>query len=201
METVKIGNLEWSTENLNTTEFLNGDNIPMVKTPEAWKKAGEQESPACAIYGFDNSDMAHFGILYNYYALLDQRKLFDSGWRIPTNDDWKNLILEAGGVESDIIRRYTGAGNRIKSKENWLNASNGSNDYGFNAFPAGMISQWGSSFNIYERAYFWSATELNSIQAYYFQISKDDLDDDCYTNIESSFEKSAGLSVRRVKDV
>ena len=38
METVKIGNQEWSTTNLNVDVFRNGDIIPEIKSFVEWKQ-------------------------------------------------------------------------------------------------------------------------------------------------------------------
>ena len=38
MNSVKIGNQEWSSENLNVDHFNNGDEIQQVESAEDWLK-------------------------------------------------------------------------------------------------------------------------------------------------------------------
>ena len=38
-KSVKIGNQEWMSENLNVDHFRNGDVIPEVKSKDDWKEA------------------------------------------------------------------------------------------------------------------------------------------------------------------
>ena len=38
-KSVKIGNQEWMSENLNVDHFRNGDIIPEVKSKDDWKEA------------------------------------------------------------------------------------------------------------------------------------------------------------------
>ena len=42
-ESVRIGNQEWMTRNLDVDRFRNGDLIPLIESREEWKKAGESQ--------------------------------------------------------------------------------------------------------------------------------------------------------------
>ncbi|MFM7089200.1 MAG: hypothetical protein ACKOZZ_00150 [Bacteroidota bacterium] len=44
-ESVRIGNQEWMTRNLDVDRFRNGDFIPHVESVEDWKKAGINGQP------------------------------------------------------------------------------------------------------------------------------------------------------------
>ena len=60
------------------------------------------------------------------------------------------LVASVGGQPS--------AGNHLKSTSGWFKKGNGSNEFGFAAFPAGLYN--GEKFDgIGGYAYFWSATE------------------------------------------
>ena len=50
METVKIGNQEWSTVNLNVDKFNNGDPIPEIQNMEDWNQASKNKQPAFCYY-------------------------------------------------------------------------------------------------------------------------------------------------------
>ena len=45
-KSVKIGNQEWMSDNLNVDHFRNGDIIPEVKSKDDWKEAGKNGQPA-----------------------------------------------------------------------------------------------------------------------------------------------------------
>lgn len=49
METVKIGNQEWSTENLNVDHFNNGDKIEQIESAEDWWICINEKKPARSI--------------------------------------------------------------------------------------------------------------------------------------------------------
>ena len=130
---VKIGNQTWMAENLNIDTFQNGDLITEAKTDEEWMRARLNRQAAWC-YPKNNPDNGPvYGRLYNWYAVSDKRGLAPKGWKIPTAADWLALENELGKEK---------VGSKIKSKEGWEKwknnrNANGSNQSGFNAFPAG----------------------------------------------------------------
>jgi len=87
IETVKVGNQEWMSSNLNVRRFRNGDPIPEAKTDEEWEKAGSECKPAWCYYESNSENCK----LYNLYAVKDNRGLIPEGWHIPTETDLKTL--------------------------------------------------------------------------------------------------------------
>ena len=55
-ETVKIGNLEWASKNLNVSTFRNGDTIFHAKSNEDWERASKLHIPAYCYYENNPSD-------------------------------------------------------------------------------------------------------------------------------------------------
>ena len=49
-ESVRIGNQEWMTRNLDVERFRNGDLIPHAESNEEWKVAGKNGQPAWCYY-------------------------------------------------------------------------------------------------------------------------------------------------------
>lgn len=79
------------------------------------------------------------------------------GWHLPSDDEWAALANAVGGTSV--------AGTKLKSTTGW-SEGNGTDDFGFAAFPAGYkYSYTGSFYNLGSRTYFWTATEFSSTAA------------------------------------
>lgn len=91
-QSVKIGEQEWMTQNLEVTQFNNGDPIPQAQSNEEWEVAGFNQKPAwCYVttYAEENEVIIkQYGKLYNSFAINDPRGMVPEGWRISTVDDW-----------------------------------------------------------------------------------------------------------------
>ena len=164
-ESVRIGNQEWMTRNLDVDRFRNGDLIPHAESNEEWKKAGDEEQPAWCYYDNDPENGKRYGKLYNKYAVIDLRGLAPKGWYIPTCVEWTRLE-EFLGTEF--------AGQNIKSVNGWewsssiwngeqnvaeIQNGNGDNSSGFNALPGGWRDDDGGFYYINKEAYFWNGNE------------------------------------------
>ena len=184
---VKIGKQVWMAENLNVFYFKNGDAIPVVKTAEEWKKAGENQQPACCYYENNAENGKTYGLLYNWYAVNDKRGLAPAGYHIPTFAEWTTLTDYLGGVEV--------AGTKMKSTSGWNENGNGTNSSGFNALPGGLRGLSGSFFGIGYNGFWWSSSEDGTNNAWYRFLS-------CYSGGVYSFndDEGGGLSVRCLRD-
>lgn len=145
--TVTIGNQTWTIENLKTTKYNDGTSITEYNTADDWHNGNTQ----LAYFRWANtSDLNnvhdeelsfdYYGALYNHYA-IETGKLAPEGWRIPTEQDYKDL--EA------FIAADGNSGNEatvLKSKTGWTDSSgNGTDLYGFNGLPNGYIHAFGGS--------------------------------------------------------
>ena len=90
-KTTQIGNQTWMAENLRVKTFRNGDKILHAKTKEEWVKAGENKTPAWCFYENKQGKEIKYGILYNWYAVNDERGLAPEGWKVPSENDWEKL--------------------------------------------------------------------------------------------------------------
>lgn len=86
-KTVKIGSKIFIAKNLNSTRFRNGDSILFAKNIEEWQLAGRQKIPAYHYPNFDNPEITNGDLLYNFFAVKDERGLAPFGWRIPYLED------------------------------------------------------------------------------------------------------------------
>jgi len=186
--TIKIGDQWWMAENLKTTKFRGGNDIPNVGGAGEW--ANLQDAAYCDS-GNDPDLATDYGRLYNWYAIVDGRKICPEGWHTPNNDNWTTLI--------DFLGGNTVAGGKLKQTgtEFWNNPNTAAtNESGFSALPGGVRSGntgdfagvgstgswWSSSAQNADCAYAWGLTSSNGAIANY------------------NLNKKSGLSVRCVKD-
>jgi len=109
----------------------------------------------------DSRNCKRLGRLYSW---VEAKSVCPDGWRLPTKADFEALVNAASG---DAARPLAGAA--LKAKDGWFKKGNGTDEFGFNALPAGCrgaiskaddCSISGGKFDgIGGYAYFWSATE------------------------------------------
>ena len=180
-----VGDMEWSVENLRVSKFNNGDAIPYVANGTSWT------STSTSAYTYYSSDPTYnllFGKWYNWFAIDDSRGLCPNGWHVATNQEWLDLQTSLGGP--------TLAGDILKSTStNWNNANTGTNDIGFNAEPSGYVHANGNGQLLFESAFSWTSTAINSNSAYYKQMNRSQ--SNLYTY---QFDKKSAAPCRCVKD-
>jgi len=161
-KTISIGGKIWMAENLN------------YKTSSgSWCYYGNDDSSNCEKYG---------GKLYDWNTAM---KVCPSGWHLPSREEWKDIVIEAGDSSA--------AGKKLKSANGWK-IGNGTDNYGFAAFPGGYRANTGNGFdNAGNGGNWWTSTE-NSPYAYSIRISYDDSVDEIYNH------KEYGFSVRCMQD-
>jgi len=145
------------------TDSRDGQSYDVVKIGNlSWMAENlnyETETSACP--DGDSRNCKRLGQLYTW---VDAKTVCPEGWRLPTKSDFEALVVAASG---DAARPLAGAA--LKAKDGWFKKGNGSDEFGFNALPAGYrgaiskaddgtISS-GKFDGIGGYAYFWSATE------------------------------------------
>ena len=160
--TINIGNIEIMAENLHTTKYSNGDPIPNVQDKDQWINLN---SGAWVHYNNDSQYENPYGKLYNWYAVTDSRNVCPSGWHVPTQTEWNELIGYLGGENI--------AGGKMKSvgTQFWQNQNvDATNESGFTGVPGGIRRYDGYFSKLGEDGEWWSITtdttygliELNS---------------------------------------
>ena len=158
----------WMTENLKSTRFNDGSNIPCVKDQSIWLRL---DSSAYCYYQNNVNYADTLGFLYNWYA-VNSGKLCPTGWSIPADNDWIQIEGTADtkynandSVWEKLGLRGFDAGQKLKSVKGWRKGVTGTDDLGFSAFPGGeRLSRFyagGSS------GFWWTSTEASSSSAYY----------------------------------
>jgi uncharacterized protein (TIGR02145 family) len=187
---IRIGDLVWMSENLRTTKFNDGTDIPLVTDQTEWLAS---TTPAYCWYGnaAGNSYAAvTCGALYNWYA-VNTEKLCPADWRVPTEEDWNDLIAELGGLDV--------AGGKMKEAgtKHWLIPNLADNESGFRALPGGL------RYIIFEKVaaegHWWSSSEIDADMA--GGVAVGNAVTFCHWYDGAYASKRIGKSVRCVKDI
>ena len=151
-QTVQIGNQLWMAENLKVTRYKNGDAILKVTNDTEWANADSEVGVYCS-YGNDDNNIDTYGLLYNWYAVTDERNLAPDGWHVPDASDWRQLEMYLGISDSEVFSNgWRGTDEGAKLKEtgttHWNSPNTGAtNSSGFSALPGGYRSYADGTFS------------------------------------------------------
>jgi uncharacterized protein (TIGR02145 family) len=154
------------------------------------------------IYPSDSFYNNIYGKLYNSYAVNNNNGLCPTGWRVPTLNDWNNLIVY---LDSNALPNYNGllswnAGGKLKETGtiHWNSPNTGAtNETGFTALPGGwrMGNSNNPSFTNIGHSGRWYSSEFTDGESYELF-----LDCDQSTVSTSIQDKNTGMSVRCIKE-
>jgi uncharacterized protein (TIGR02145 family) len=195
---VIIGTQEWMAENLKTTRYSNGSDIPNITGDNDWLAL---TTGACCWYENNYEDYGKtYGALYNWHA-VNNGNLCPDGWRVPTDADWE--ILEgytdsrhkAGDeVWTDTGYRGFDAGKNLKASKGW-DSGNGNDKFGFEALPGGNRFPDGSYWDEEILGFWWTSSFDHATFSWQRQL---------FSNLNgvyrSTNQKNSGLSVRCLKN-
>jgi len=201
-KTVKIGTQVWIAENLKTTKYNNGTNIPNVTDATAW---GALKTPGYCFYDNSAANKSNYGALYNWYT-VNTGKLAPEGWHVPTDAEWKTLeeYLIANGYNYDGSTTGNKIAKSLAATTLWNTYTEvgtigdnltKNNKTSFTALPGGYRVTNGTFFNVGYNGYWWSSTEYSTTYAWYRHLYYDG-----YNLYRSNDTKSYGFSVRCVRD-
>jgi uncharacterized protein (TIGR02145 family) len=180
--TKKIGKQWWMAENLKTSKYKTGTDIPFVNNT-TWNNL---TTPAYCNYGSVPNNTV-YGALYNWYA-VNTGNLCPSGWHVPTEDDWQELSEYLGG---DAI-----AGGKLKETgtSHWNTPNTGATDeVGFTGRPGGY--QLTSIVTIGTYGGWWSSAEHDINNALVISMNYNN------TYLNSNYNsKKSGSSIRCIRD-
>jgi uncharacterized protein (TIGR02145 family) len=186
-KTVTIGSQVWMSENLKTTKFYDGTDIPLTINSGAW--AG-LTTPGYCWYNNDAASYKEpYGAIYNGYTIATG-KLCPVGWHVPEIEEWRLL--------REFLGDSTRAGGKLKETgtAHWLSPNKGAdNSSGFTAMPAGIRYFEGTFASILSYTCIWSATSAAGDQEWYtgLYFAEPDL-------ILDHRNRKHGFSVRCLKD-
>jgi len=185
-KTVKIDDQEWMAENLRVTHYNDGVPLDLVVSNTLW---GNISTGAyCSFENLIDNDYI-YGKYYNWYA-VESDKVCPTGWRVPTNSDWNNLIGYLGG------NFLAGGALKEKGTTNWTSPNIGAtNRSGFTGRGTGYRSLNGAYSIDKTITYFWSLSNFNTAQGWWYSINYYD------AGVDSGYDdKNYGQSLRCIKD-
>lgn len=95
--TLALGTQCWMKENMRTTRFPDGTQIPL-------SAAATATTPARCYPNGNANNVGEFGYLYNWCAAMhgnppiNNQGICPDGWHVPNNEDWQKLFDYVGGV-------------------------------------------------------------------------------------------------------
>lgn len=128
-------------------------------------------------YAGNSAYESQYGRLYN---LQTAQSNIPAGWRLPTQDDWNDLISESGSTPQQAYTALLAGGSS-----------------GFNAQLGGSINNSGSSSQITVYGFYWTSTPKTASESYYAGFSSNSSS----VSTAASNPNNYMCSVRYVKDV
>lgn len=155
--TVSIGNQCWTSENLKTSRYNNGDLIPIVTDNGTWSNLRSGKTGARTWYNNDSTTYENpYGNLYNAFVITDTRGLCPRGWHVPTDAEWNTLLNYLGsGANAKLKSTGTGGTTFWNTYPNITGATNSS---GFTGLSGGFRDLDGTFKHINNYGFFWSST-------------------------------------------
>lgn len=190
-KTVYIGTQQWMAENLRVSKYNDGTNLVNVQNDNSWWNS--LKGSWCN-YLNDSGNDTIYGKLYNWYVMdktyNGNRNVCPVGWHIPTESEWRKLLVALGG--------YAQAGGNMKenSSNYWSQPNKGAtNSSLFRALPSGFRFNNGSFSSLSNSAVWWTSTEFDicNYKVFYLVYNSGDLSN-------GDNDKRTGNAIRCIKD-
>lgn len=152
---------QWTTENLNV----------------------DIRSSSC--HGDAAPNCRRYGRLYTWDAARQGCESLGAGWRLPTNDEWRQLAKKYGGIRDDS--KDTG---RAAYKALMTGGRSG-----FDAVLGGNREPDGTYARLEAHGFYWTATETDPNSAWFYNFGKGGVSVNHHQG-----EKQRAVSVRCVKE-
>ncbi len=153
---------QWTTHNLN------------VKTVPSY--CYEDAEPNCRRYGR----------LYTWESAQQVCQSLGDGWRLPSDDEWRQMAKHYGGISAD---------SEDKGKAAYKALSDGGNS-GFNALLGGGRSDDGQYARREAHGFYWTASETDGGSAWFYNFGKGGQ----ALHRQNGGEKQRAFSVRCVRE-
>jgi uncharacterized protein (TIGR02145 family) len=184
-KTMILGEKRWFAENLKVSRYNNGEVINEIESDNMWS---EVENDAWSKYNNSDEYERIVGRLYNGYVIIDDRQVCPTGWHIPSNDEWVELINDLGGAKRAIPK--------LKSVNGWLGSFKNSNSSGLKGYPSGARKSDGLFDGAGKLLVWWSSTSNEDKTKLYCRFITHDKQD----FFRSSVDLNNGFAIRCKED-
>jgi uncharacterized protein (TIGR02145 family) len=206
LTSVRIGTQIWKNKNLDVTTYRDGTPIPQVTDGWEYLTTG-----AWCYYDNDPANGAVYGKLYNWYAIAGiydaaslanpalRKKLAPSGWHVPSDTEWSNLInfIDPNADGGSTFPNIAGGKMKEIGIAGWSSNEDAINNSGFRALPGAGRDMAGRYWGIGGQGNWWSTSEVDfdnnsawSRGLWYWDSRA----------MRSSGGKTSGASIRLIKD-
>ncbi len=197
--TVQIGTQLWMQENLRTTKYSDGSNIPLVMDNAQWSSNSNNGTTFPMMCWYNNDQATYtankFGALYNWDAVNPttngNKNVCPTGWHVPSDAEWTVLSNYLGG------RSVAGGKMKTTGMQYWESPNTGAtNESGFSGLPGGYrTSDSGAFYLVGRAAHWWSSSEFDTIDVLGHYLNN------LYGNVVRGWSSRVrGYSVRCIKD-
>ena len=203
--TVVIGEQEWFAKNLIVTRHRDESNIITELSSSDWlntTNGAYSIYPHSSIPNLNSNEevINAYGLLYNWHAVNNSSGLCPVGWRVPTDEDWDNLVdflVANHDLSNDNYDEIEGVGNALKSCQQVNSPLGGScktnlhprwnyfeDDYpgenlsqvgldlfGFGALPSGYRNPLGYCGEVGDATRFWTSTINGTAEAWSYGMA------------------------------
>ena len=138
-------------------------------------------------YCYDNAEpnCRRYGRLYTWQSAQRGCHSLGEGWRLPTNDEWRQLAKQYGGVRDDSEDGGKAAFQALR-----VGGSSG-----FRILFSGGRTPDGHYARLDAHGFYWTASESDSATAWFYNFGQAG-----YLNRHSDGEKQRAFAVRCVRD-
>lgn len=155
--TIKIGLQYWTAKDLKTTRFSNGDKIATTCPPNL---DITNESAPIYQWAFEGIECntQDYGRTYTWFVAGDNRNVCPTGWHVPSDSEWTQLVNFLGG--SHLVGGTAGGGKLKDSTSGYWNTPRvgSTNEVGFNAIGGGSRGQAGTFDHKNNAVHYWTST-------------------------------------------
>jgi len=184
-KTMILGEKRWFAENLKVSRYNNGEVIIEIESDNLWSEA---ENGAWSKYNNSDEYERIVGRLYNGYVIIDDRQVCPTGWHIPSNDEWVELINDLGGAKRAIPK--------LKSVNGWLGSFKNYNTSGLKGYPSGARKNDGMFDGAGKLLVWWTSTSIEDKTKLYCRFITHDKKD----FFRSSVDLNNGFAIRCKED-
>jgi len=132
-----------------------------------------------------NANCRRYGRLYTWESARRVCQSLGDGWRLPTDDEWRQMAKHFGGVSEDSDDR---------GKEAYMALLAGGSS-GFNALLGGGRSDDGQYARLEAHGFYWTASESDPASGWFYNFGRGGL----ALHRQYGGEKQRAFSVRCVK--